>query len=231
MTRADGLLAGRARRDTLSYMANLPDRPDPAAVGQRQLRVSDHDREQVAELLRQATADGRLTLDELDERLTQAYAAKTFGDLEPLTDDLPAAGMGPAPAPARTSRVGGTATSHFAFSIMGGFGRKGNWVMPRNFTAITCMGGGAIDLREASFAEPNVTIRAFALMGGIEILVPEDVEVVLHGVPIMGGVDGPAGSNPPPGAPRVTIVAVAVMGGIDVKVKPPKDRSLRRGRS
>jgi hypothetical protein len=231
MTPADGLLAGRARRDTLSYMANLPDRPDPAAVGQRQLRVSDHDREQVAELLRQATADGRLTLDELDERLAQAYAAKTFGDLEPLTDDLPAAGMGPAPAPARTSRVGGTATSHFAFSIMGGFGRKGNWVMPRNFTAITCMGGGAIDLREASFAEPNVTIRAFALMGGIEILVPEDVEVVLHGVPIMGGVDGPAGSNPPPGAPRVTIVAVAVMGGIDVKVKPPKGRSLRRGRS
>lgn len=212
-------------------MANLPDRPDQAAVGQRQLRVSDHDREQVAEQLRQAAGDGRLTLDELDDRLAQAYAAKTFGDLEPLTDDLPAAGKGPAPDPAIISRVGGTATSHFAFSIMGGFGRKGNWVMPANFTAITCMGGGAIDLREASFAEPNVTIRAFALMGGIEIVVPEDVEVVLHGVPIMGGVDGPAGSNPPPGAPRVTIIAVAVMGGIEVKVKPPRNRSLRRGQS
>lgn len=213
-------------------MVNLPDRPDQAAVGQRQLRVSDHDREQVAEQLRQAAGDGRLTLDELDDRLAQAYAAKTFGDLEPLTHDLPGAGPGAAAAPAvaPVNRVGGTPTSHFAFSIMGGFGRKGSWVMPRNFTAITCMGGGQIDLRDASFAEPNVTIRAFALMGGIEILVPEDVEVVLHGVPIMGGVDGPAGGNPPPGAPRVTILAVALMGGIDVKVKQRKNKALRRGR-
>jgi hypothetical protein len=212
-------------------MANLPDRPDPATVGQRQLRVSDHDREQVAELLRQAAGDGRLTLDELDDRLGQAYAAKTFGDLEPLTDDLPAAGTGPAPAAVPTSRVGGTAISHFALSILGGFVRKGSWVMPANFTAITCLGGGTIDLREASFAEPNVTIRAFALLGGIEILVPKDVQVVLHGVPILGGIDGPDGSNPPPGAPRVTIIAVAVLGGIDVKVKSPKNKSLRRGRS
>jgi hypothetical protein len=215
-------------------MANLPDRPDPTAVGHRQLRVSDHDREQVAEQLRQAAGDGRLTLDELDDRLSQAYAARTFGDLEPLTHDLPSAGTGPAAAPVPTTRVGGTATSHFALSVMGGFGRKGDWVAPRNFTAITVMGGGSIDLRAASFAEPHVTIRAFALMGGIEILVPEGVEVVLHGVPIMGGIDGPAGSNPPPGAPRVTILAVAVMGGIDVKVKPPKppkNKSLRRGQS
>jgi Domain of unknown function (DUF1707)/Cell wall-active antibiotics response 4TMS YvqF len=229
--RGNSGLASCARRDTLCDMANLPDRPDPTAVGQRQLRVSDHDREQVAELLRQAAGDGRLTLDELDDRLAQAYAARTFGDLEPLTHDLPAAGTGAAPVPAPTSRVGGTATSHFAISVMGGFGRKGSWVMPRNFTAVTCMGGGTIDLREASFAEPHVTIRAFALMGGIEIVVPEDVEVVLHGVPIMGGIDGPSGSNPPPGAPRVTIIAVAVMGGVDVKVKPPKNRALRRGRS
>jgi hypothetical protein len=113
---------------------------------------------------------------------------------------------------------------------MGGFGRKGNWVLPRNFTAVTCMGGGTIDLRDARFAEPQATIRVFALMGGIEILVPEDVEVVLHGVPILGGVDGPSGGNPPPGAPRVTIIAVAVMGGVDVKVKPPRNKALRRGR-
>jgi Domain of unknown function (DUF1707)/Cell wall-active antibiotics response 4TMS YvqF len=211
-------------------MANLPERPDPTAVGQRQLRVSDHDREQVAELLRQAAGDGRLTLDELDDRLAQAYAAKTFGDLEPLTDDLPAAGTGAAPVPAPTNRVGGTATSHLAVAIMGGFSRKGSWVMPKSFTAFTCMGGGTIDLREAGFAEQNVTIRAFTLMGGIEILVPEDVEVVLHGVPIMGGIDGPAGGNPLPGAPRVTIIAVAVMGGVDVKVRPPRAKALRRGR-
>jgi hypothetical protein len=114
---------------------------------------------------------------------------------------------------------------------MGGFSRKGNWVMPKAFTAVTCMGGGTIDLREASFAEPNVTIRAFTLMGGIEILVPEDVEVILHGIPIMGGIDGPSGSNPLPGAPRVTIIAVAVMGGVDVKVRPPRNKPLRRGRS
>lgn len=62
------------------------------------LRASDADREAVAQRLRAAHADGRLDVTEVEERLTAAYAAKTLGDLEPLTADLP-----PEP-PARAGR-------------------------------------------------------------------------------------------------------------------------------
>ncbi|HKB30733.1 MAG TPA: DUF1707 domain-containing protein [Streptosporangiaceae bacterium] len=55
----------------------------------RAIRASDHDREQVVEFLRTQHAEGRLTLDEFDERMAAAYAAKTWGDLLDLTGDLP----------------------------------------------------------------------------------------------------------------------------------------------
>ena len=61
------------------------ERPDPS-----RLRISDEDRHQVAEVLRQAAGEGRIDLDELDQRLEAAYAAKTYGELVPLTVDLPA---------------------------------------------------------------------------------------------------------------------------------------------
>jgi len=72
------------------------------------LRASDQDRETVAEVLRQAHAEGRLDYGELDERLTQAYAARTQGDLERLIFDLPRSArqaVEPAREPARDRRA------------------------------------------------------------------------------------------------------------------------------
>jgi uncharacterized membrane protein YgcG len=71
------------------------------------IRISDADRERVADRLRDHFAEGRLTADELDERLTAALSAKTFGDLRVVMTDLP--DPGPAPlltksAPARAGR-------------------------------------------------------------------------------------------------------------------------------
>ncbi|MGO8725632.1 MAG: DUF1707 domain-containing protein, partial [Streptosporangiaceae bacterium] len=66
-------------------MSNLPEPADA-----RSLRVSDADRERVADVLRDAAGQGRITFDELDERLGVAYAAKTYADLEAVTSDLPA---------------------------------------------------------------------------------------------------------------------------------------------
>ena len=54
-----------------------------------EIRVADADREKAAEHLREALGEGRLTLDELDERLRDVYAARTFGDLDRLLADLP----------------------------------------------------------------------------------------------------------------------------------------------
>jgi hypothetical protein len=63
------------------------------------LRAADADRAAVATVLGEHMAAGRLTLDEYDERLARAYAAKTYGELEQLTADLPAAVPAPRPAP------------------------------------------------------------------------------------------------------------------------------------
>lgn len=57
--------------------------PDP------NVRASDADRERIVEQLRQHTADGRLTMDEFEQRMSAAYAAKTYGELAQLTRDLP----------------------------------------------------------------------------------------------------------------------------------------------
>jgi hypothetical protein len=58
---------------------------------QPDIRASDAERERVATLLRDHASEGRLDVDELDERLQQAYAARTRSDLELLTADLPPA--------------------------------------------------------------------------------------------------------------------------------------------
>jgi hypothetical protein len=68
-------------------------------VGRRSnLRASDADREQVAERLRQATAEGRLLAEELDQRLGTLFRARTYGELDALVADLPSG----APARARS---------------------------------------------------------------------------------------------------------------------------------
>lgn len=209
-------------------MSNLPERMDPS--GEPELRAADADRERVAEALREAAGDGRLTLEELDERLSQAYAAKTYAELATITRDLPQSRPlnQPASVTAARVRVGGRPTSRFAIAIMSGFSRAGHWVVGRNFTAFALMGGGQIDLREASFAEGQVTIRAFALMGGVDILVPEGVELHVHGIPIMGGIDQPRIRLSQPGAPRVYVFGVALMGGVGVRYKPPRGESARK---
>jgi hypothetical protein len=55
----------------------------------RPIRASDKERDSVVEVLRDAYTDGRITLEEFDDRTSAAYASKTWGDLRELTSDLP----------------------------------------------------------------------------------------------------------------------------------------------
>src|SRR5581483_6161568 len=175
------------------------------------MRVSDADRDQVAEVLREATSQGRITFDELEERLSQVYAAKTYADLDEVTHDLPGPGLR-APAVAASGsgafpaeRLGGTPSSTTAIAVLSGAERKGAWVVPRTFTAFTIMGGIDLDLREARFSEHEVTIQAYTIMGGISITVDEQVEVDVSGVGFMGAFEHNANNPGIPGAPRVRI--------------------------
>src|SRR5579859_2247300 len=196
------------------------------------MRVSDADREQAADVLREAAGQGRISMDELDERLELAYAAKTYADLAAVTHDLPQPGavMNPVGA-AAPSRIGGTPRNTFSVAIMSGAQRKGHWVVPRSYLSVAIMGGVELDLREAQLSEPVVTLHAYALMGGIQITVPEDVEVDVAGVALMGGFDHRASGPGVPGAPLVKVIGFAMMGGVEVRRRPPKQpkKGKRRG--
>src|SRR3954465_8638478 len=107
----------------------------------RQLRISDSERHQGAEILREAAGEGRLDLDELDQRLEATYAARTYADLVPITLDLPThPHQRPVARPAATSPQvvpGADKESHFA--ILSGLSRKGAWVVPRQMTILAMM--------------------------------------------------------------------------------------------
>jgi uncharacterized protein DUF1707 len=193
-----------------------------------ELRISDTDRDRAAEVIREAHAQGRITVDELDERLSSVYAAKTEADLVPVTRDLPAT-PGPRPAvmaPAR-GRIGGTARFRMSLAILGGASRDGAWVVPPEYKAIATLGGIKLDMSNSTFAEAETVIKAYAVLGGMEITVPEDAEVEVGAVGIMGGIDHGGEGPGVPGGPRIRIVGVAVMGGIEVK----RARGKRQRRS
>ncbi|MBL1099640.1 DUF1707 and DUF2154 domain-containing protein [Streptomyces sp. 205] len=197
------------------------------------MRASDAERERIAEVLREAVAEGRLDMEEFEERLDAAYTARTHAQLEPLVRDLPVPGTTPGALSAPEScgdgdgRIGGTPTSRMAVAIMGGFQRKGTWTAPRNFTAFTLMGGGEIDLREARFEDRETVIRCFALMGGVQVIVPPDIETHVGGIGIMGGFDQSGEADGDPGAPRVTVTGLAIFGGVSVERKLRKAEARR----
>jgi len=172
-------------------------------------RASDAEREHAVEVLRAAAGDGRLTLEELAERVEGALAARTTEALEPLTADLPAAA-------APTRRPG----KRWFVGILGGGDHKGRWRIAARATVVNVMGGADLDLRDAHIDSNETVITVVSLMGGSDIIVPEGVEVELSGFALLGGndlkVEGP---RPRPAAPVVRVRAFSLMGGTDVKTK------------
>lgn len=223
----------------------LPDESRPTP-GPPALRVSDAERQDTARMLQVACSEGRLTLDELDERTRLAYAATYRTDLDDLVRDLvPAQHTDPSPvhhayaassqAPAR--RVTGGDGPGTTLTVMGGSERRGPWTVPARHSALCLMGGIELDLRQARLQAEDTTIVAITIMGGIQILVPDDVHLEVDGIGLMGGFGedvGPWRHDPrpvrqaPPGAPRVRVTGFALMGGVGVRrvpaVSPDEDR-------
>ena len=192
-------------------------------------RASDAEREAVVTRLRDAAGEGRLTVEELAERIDAAYAAQMRAELEPLTADLPApaerVAFTPAAAPAAGPPAPARAGSPLVFGILGGGDRKGRWRVPPRMTVVNVMGGADLDLRDAVLETPDVEITVWSLMGGSTITVPEGVHVELEGFAIMGGNDlRLEGGDAPPGAPVVRVRAWSLMGGTDVRTRSARRR-------
>jgi uncharacterized protein DUF1707 len=171
------------------------------------VRVSDADRERVGLALREHCAAGRLTLEELADRLDDAYRARTSGELGAALRELPDE------APARPRR----SPKRFTIAIFSGIERRGRWRVPRRSFVLSLFGGSDLDLRHAEIDSDAVTIVVFDIFGGTDIYVPEGVDVDMGGFGLFGGVDEHGADKPPRhGAPLVRVRAFALFGGTDV---------------
>jgi class 3 adenylate cyclase len=223
----------------MSAVATLP--PD----GDRP--VSDDERERVVAVLKGACGQGRLTLDEFSERVGTAYGARTAADLALAAADLP--GLYPEPAPVQwpaptgppsmpapapagwPAPRAGREPTRWIVGIMSGSHRKGRFRLREQTNALAIMGGCVLDLRNAEVEGAEVVINAIAVMGGIDIIVPEGIEVDLSGIAIMGGKDASrVRADVPllPGAPLIRVRAFAFWGGVSVRSKPLTGREQRR---
>ncbi|SHK69501.1 DUF1707 SHOCT-like domain-containing protein [Actinacidiphila paucisporea] len=212
-----------AQRPAETAVAAPPATSAPAA--EADLRASDADRDRIADILREALAEGRLDSSEHSERLDRVYAAKTLGELEPLVRDLPVgrtASAAAAPAARGYAGDGGGENPNLV-GILGGAERKGRWRVGHKITAVAILGGVEIDLSEATFTAPELVIHCTAVMGGVSIKLPENVTLRGGGViGIMGGSDVKAYESTDPGAPVVRIDGVAFWGGVEAKAKRGK---------
>ncbi|MFF3071067.1 DUF1707 domain-containing protein [Kitasatospora sp. NPDC057904] len=215
-----------------------PDRPAPAPVhapvAEAELRASDADRERVADLLRDAYAEGRLDVDEHAERIEAAYAAKTLGELAPLTRDLPSHRPlsfekppldAPAARPSVPAQPPARQEAPQMVAIFGGASRKGRWRVGSHLKVVAVFGGVDIDLSDAVFESPEVVIDVLALFGGVEVRVPENVSLHGGGVGIFGGFDVKEQTAADPYAPVVRIRGTAIFGGCDAK--PRRGKKLK----
>ena len=184
------------------------------------VRASDSERERVVALLRDHAAEGRLTLEELAERVGAAYLAVTTDELEGLARDLPSA------PPLQRRRP-----TRFLFSLLGSTARSGRIRLRRRVACLMAFGNIDLDLRQATFERDVLTVVKIGIFGAIDLYVPEGVEVDFRGLAI-GGHTRANGNDPParPGTPLVRVVALSIFAGLDVWRVPAewRDRTWRQ---
>jgi hypothetical protein len=177
-------------------------------------RAADTDRIQVAQLLAYAAEQGRLQMKDYEARLTKAYAATTYEELDELRADLPGAMLSP-----RRGGKPNPAPSMLLLALMSNFERRGRWNVPKKLTTFTFWGTGVVDLRYADFTSTDVEIHAISIMGAQNILLPPEINVEIHGHGVMGGFDHTVPGQGTPGAPTVKIRGFSLWGGVGIKRK------------
>jgi hypothetical protein len=188
------------------------------------MRASDADRDRVADQLREAMAEGRLTAEEHAERLDAVYQAKTYAELAPIVHDLPATGgvrpPGNAPSGApvvRDDLPPPQAGTPNIVAVLSGAERTGRWLIEPQTNVVAVLGGVDLDLRQAVLSRREVTINIVAIMGGVNLTVPPGVRVVNSIAAILGGTSLPPDDTLDPDAPVIRLTGFALSGGVSVQ--------------
>jgi hypothetical protein len=167
-------------------------------VARSELRASHDDRDRVVEMLRVSAGDGRLTAEELDERLEQAMTARTYGELARLVADLPAAGSvtSPATAPQAKDVVRiDTRSGHVK--------RVERWVVPQRMEVKVTSGHVLLDFTQAVITYPSLRLDVDVRSGAVKLMTRPGIVVDADDVTIRSGgvkVKEPWGTDVPGGA-------------------------------
>jgi hypothetical protein len=194
-----------------------PTEDAPGGGARPELRASHQDRDRVVEILRVAAGDGRLTSDELDERLEAALTARTYRELAALIADLPAT------AAAGRGAVAAQPKDLVKIECKGANAHRiGSWVVPRAMEISAVGGSVKLDFTQAVITEPELRINARVRGGNLVLVTKPGIEVDAEDVTLIGGgvkVRPAGGWNQP------VLLRVAVSGeahGGHVVARPPR---------
>jgi hypothetical protein len=182
-----------------------------------ELRASHDDRDRVVELLRVAAGDGRLTAEELDERLEVALTARTYGELAALTTDLPAV-----PGFATDVSIPKPKDVMHIDCRSGNARRDGRWVVPRRIEVRVTSGNVTLDFTEAVLSQPQLQIDAEVRSGSLTLVTKPGIVVDADDVAISSGnvkVRAPWGHDVPV---TLRINVSGKVGSGAIKARPPR---------
>ena len=186
-----------------------PGQPAGLRAGQR---ASDADRDRVVEVLRTAAGDGRLTADDLDERLEVALAARTLADLEPLLADLTTAAATEAPDVARIECGSGSAK------------REEPWLVPRRLEIEVGSGSVRLDFRQAVIALPELRIDAQIASGSLKLITRPGIVVDADDLIVSSGSVKVVPSGGPGTPVELRVKVSGRVGSGSVSARPARRR-------
>ena len=189
-------------------------------IARSELRASHDDRDRVVELLRVSAGDGRLTAEELDERLELAMTARTYGELARLVADLPAQGSAVTPAAAPQARDVvriDTRSGHVR--------RVDRWVVPQRMEVKVTSGQVLLDLTQAVITQPTLKLDIDVRSGHVRLLTRPGIVVDADDVAVRSGhvkIRAPWG----PEVPELLRISVAGKVGSGHFIARPRYRTF-----
>ncbi|GAA4903341.1 DUF1707 SHOCT-like domain-containing protein [Streptomonospora salina] len=197
------------------------------AAGPANLKASDADRDRTAEVLAAALSEGRLSHAEHGERIDAAYAARTRGELAPLTTDLPA---GAPTAPEAAAPPRSPTGSENIRAVLASAERTGHWLVEPRTNVSVILGAAVLDLREATLSQHEVTIQTALVMGSLEIIVAPGVRVVSRASDILSATGIDTDLDADSSAPTVVITGSSWLSSVEARAKPRRAGAAERKR-
>lgn len=179
--------------------------------------ASDADRDRAVDVLHEAAVAGRITLDELQERIDRALGARTYADLAPLTADLPKNEVSTdsrPPAPRKRTDRGTLRLKRTGRSIV----QHGGWEAPQRVMIVNPAGTSVVDFRAATLLSPTVEVFLSAVRGDVELTLPPGATArITADSSLDGSIESRVPSEPAPPAPHFRIVGDIRGGSLTVR--------------